>query len=178
MASLVFKSRTPEQVYKELLSSTAWIITNYGSGSGVLVHPEEKLVLTNYHVIDNDRSPLVYFPELRGDSLVSEPSAYLGNKASAIKSRVVMRDPGRDLALLRLENLPLKVQPVALAKKSADVGAKLFLSVLLGRILIMEMPKAPYGDFRPGMFVKFTRTNLGSLMGKLSTLKLSKHKLQ
>jgi len=126
MASLVFKSRTPEQVYKELLSSTAWIITNYGSGSGVLVHPEEKLVLTNYHVIDNDRSPLVYFPELRGDSLVSEPSAYLGNKASAIKSRVVMRDPGRDLALLRLENLPLKVQPVALAKKSADVGAKLF----------------------------------------------------
>ena len=126
MASLVFKSRTPEQVYKELLSSTAWIITNDGSGSGVLVHPEEKLLLTNYHVIDNDSSPLVYFPESRGDSLVSEPSSYLSNKTSAIKSRVVMRDPGRDLALLRLENLPLKIQPVALAKKSADVGAKLF----------------------------------------------------
>lgn len=125
-ASIAFKSRTPEQVYKDLLSSTAWIITNYGSGSGVLVHPEEKLLLTNYHVIDSDSSPLVYFPESRGDSVVSEPSAYLGNKSSGIKSRVVLRDPGRDLALIKLETLPLKVQPVALAKKSADVGAKLF----------------------------------------------------
>ena len=126
MASLVFKSRTPEQVYKELLSSTAWIITNDGSGSGVLVHPEEKLLLTNYHVIDNDSSPLVYFPESRGDTIISEPSAYLSNKSSGIKSRVILRDPGRDLALLKLETLPLKVQAVALSKKSADVGSKLF----------------------------------------------------
>jgi HEAT repeat protein/S1-C subfamily serine protease len=125
-----------EDVYRHLLKSTAFLMcaiekpkvrgTAFGSGS--IVHKDERLILTNYHVIDDAKTITVFFPELTADgSPITSPAHYF--KASArlgIKGTVVARSPGRDLALVQLTRLPADARPVGLAPKSCAPGQNVY----------------------------------------------------
>jgi len=101
-----------ENVYQTTLSSTAWIVTTKATGTGVLVDLDERLVVTNYHVIEGHEVATVYFPEQRAGRAVAEKGFYLKNKAVGINATVVASDKKRDIALLKLERIPDGIRPV------------------------------------------------------------------
>src|SRR5262249_47548230 len=53
-------------IYQYILKSTAWIITKHGEGAamgtGSLIDKENRLVLTNYHVVYGLEDFVVFFP--------------------------------------------------------------------------------------------------------------------
>jgi HEAT repeat protein/S1-C subfamily serine protease len=126
---------TPDQVYQHLLKSTVWIVNSerirignqegiaISSGSGVLLHRGEGLVLTNYHVVRDNPDAVVIFPSFRGKEVIREPKYYGENQASlGIRGRVVERDAGHDMALIKLERVPDQARALPLAPKSPDTG--------------------------------------------------------
>lgn len=114
--------RANPEVYEKVVKSTAWVLSTKGHGSGVLIDVEKKLLLTNYHVVENDSQVTVFFPQEVNGELVSKPMYYLQNRNLAIPGRVLMTDVRRDLALIELKNVPEGVQAVPLAAKSARPG--------------------------------------------------------
>lgn len=126
------KPLAPEEVYKQLLKSTAWIIRpergGVGIGSGGLVHADKRLVVTNAHVVGSATEVVVFFPELSpaGEPITS-PRYYIDRaKQLGIKGSVVSIDPGRDIALVKLDRLPTGVVPLRLAPKSPSPGQTVF----------------------------------------------------
>ena len=57
------------EVYSETLKSTAWVLAKTdgatSSGTGVLVNEEKKLLVTNFHVVGNARTAVIFFPEIK-----------------------------------------------------------------------------------------------------------------
>jgi HEAT repeat protein len=126
-----------EQVYSRLLKSVTWVVLvvngrAIGSGSGALVDKTNRLVLTNYHVIDEVLArrcqAIVVFPEYdsKSDKLISEEKHYMDEikKNQAYESWVVHKDSKRDLALIQINGLPERVMELPLAVRSPAVGQK------------------------------------------------------
>ena len=114
-------------IYQQTLKSTAWVVAKVegglSRGSGVLVDKERRLVVTNYHVVLNAREALIFFPYMKGDSVVAERNFYTRNaKKLGIKSRVVAVDQKRDLALIELPALSEDVPAIEFADESASPG--------------------------------------------------------
>lgn len=59
---LVGPCRANSDVYRKTLPTTAWILTSEAMGSGVLVSVEDRLLLTNQHVVGNEPEVRVVFP--------------------------------------------------------------------------------------------------------------------
>lgn len=124
-----------QRVYQQLLRSTAFILTREaedafgrsfrGAGSGVLVDKDRKLVLTNYHVVKELRSVIVFFPQRdEQNKLITLPRRYVENIADyGTTGRVVDRNPTKDLALIELDRVPNDVTALPLARKEADIGS-------------------------------------------------------
>ena len=114
-------------VYNQTLQSTAWVLAKSegltSSGSGVLVDSEKKLLITNFHVVGNARTAVIFFPEIKGGKPVVERDTYLKtvNKIG-VKGRVLAVDRKRDLALIELDNIPRGIAAVKLAETSCGPG--------------------------------------------------------
>src|SRR5512145_2874135 len=58
------------KVYEEALQSTTWVLTKTSgktsSGTGVLVDLEKRLVVTNFHVVGEARTAIIFFPAMEG----------------------------------------------------------------------------------------------------------------
>lgn len=98
------KTETPagnlggQQIYEKALKSTVWINNpGLGFGSGALINAEDRLVLTNYHVV------------FRG-------SSQGGNTIQTINGILTNLDP-RDKTV----NLPYKLYPIQLSRGNAYV---------------------------------------------------------
>ncbi len=118
-----------EEIYRRLLRSTVWIVAGDGkatwTGTGSLVDPAERLVITNEHVANETcQSLFALFPVQRGDTLVTENSRYwdLVKEKKAIPAQLVRVDKKRDLALIRLAALPPEAAPVRLSARSVVPG--------------------------------------------------------
>lgn len=124
---------TGEQVYQRLVRCSALILTRTGTrtgiGSGFVVHADKRFVVTNHHVVGRANEVALVFPlyDDKGD-LVTDLRKYDGSqvKEVAAKGQVVERDEARDLALIRLERLPSKVEAVTFAGKAAPTGSVVY----------------------------------------------------
>lgn len=109
-------------VYKANVKSVAWIVRvgpgGAYTGSGALIDLTDRLVLTNYHVVRDDESAFVFFPQYEKGNLVNQRAHYERLIPNAPKGKVVARDPKRDLALIRLDALPPGAKAIRLAKSS------------------------------------------------------------
>jgi S1-C subfamily serine protease len=115
--------RADPKVYAKVLPGTAWVITADGHGSGVLVDRSRRLMLTNYHVVQQNEKVAVFFPEVRQGKVVSEPGHYIANaQRLALAAEVVFTDPQRDLAIVRLPSVPVGARVVPLAAASPKPG--------------------------------------------------------
>lgn len=116
------------QVYQGVLKSIAWIHSPRGqgksaTGTGSLVDRQQRLILTNYHVVGDGDRVSVMFPIHERGKLIAEREQYIARvRADGIRGRVVARDRRRDLALIELDRLPDGVVPITLARDSAKPG--------------------------------------------------------
>lgn len=104
--------------YRQYSPSVALIVTNDSIGSGFLVDPSGSIV-TNKHVVGQQKQVVVVFkPLVEG----STPS-----KADAVSASVVKVDEVADLALLKVQSVPVHVSPLALGfLGDVEVGADVF----------------------------------------------------
>jgi S1-C subfamily serine protease len=114
-------------VYQKTLKSTAWVVVKtdqgYSLGSGVLIDKERRLVLTNYHVVQDSRDATIYFPAHRDGEVIAERSHYIQNESTlGIHSKVIAIDRRRDLALVELPTVGDDIPAIEIAEKGATPG--------------------------------------------------------
>jgi len=116
------------KVYEEALQSTTWVITKTAgktsSGTGVLVDLEKKLVVTNFHVVGEARTAIIFFPAMQNGKPIVTRKHYVDNvKTLGIRGRVLGVDRKRDLALIQLDRLPESgVKAIPMAADSPKPG--------------------------------------------------------
>lgn len=115
------------ETYRSTLKCTSWVLAKSdgetSSGTGVLVDAEKKLMITNFHVVGDARSTVVFFPAMKNGKPIVERSHYLKNvKKLGVRGRVLAIDRKRDLALIELDRIPDGVTAIALAKKEGESG--------------------------------------------------------
>jgi hypothetical protein len=115
-------------VYQKVVHSTVWVHSDRGggrhaTGSGSLVDKGRRLILTNYHVVGDVKTAIVYFPVFEGKKAVSERKYYTDRAGRlGIPGEVVEIDKGADLALIRVDRVPEGESELPLAKESPDPG--------------------------------------------------------
>jgi S1-C subfamily serine protease len=112
------------ELYRTLAPSVALIATDTGLGSGSLIATKPVagsaskagLILTNAHVVGNDRQVAVIFkPQQEGEKI---------DPAKAVLGRVLKVDPVRDLALVESVSVPANASVINFgAMNEVQVGA-------------------------------------------------------
>jgi S1-C subfamily serine protease len=120
------------ELYKKVVRSCVFIVTptkeGVASGSGSLIDSDQRLVLTNQHVVDENEYVFVQFPIFKADgSMINDKNVYMGNipENKALRGKVLHRDHTRDLAFVQLDPLPKgqKMPPaIPLVHKSVVSG--------------------------------------------------------
>ena len=127
-----------ENVYKKGLKSTVWIVQVVGregnrvslrTGSGSLIDAKQKLILTNYHVVEDIPDVTVCFPQFdKQGKLIPEKDKYRELLSQiGLKGRVIAKDSTRDLAIVQLPKetpLPRDTPALRLANESPDPGVR------------------------------------------------------
>ncbi len=115
------------KIYKKVVPSVVWIHSNrprgYATGTGTLIDLERKLVLTNYHVVEEESTAKLYFPTITNGQPKAEKKYYKDRMSSlAISGRIVAKDKRADLALIQLERVPEGIVAVPVSFTSAEPG--------------------------------------------------------
>src|SRR5262245_40942161 len=99
------------------------------TGTGSVVDANDRLILTNNHVVANMHELVVFFPTYENGKPVKERDRYLnmlkeGNKSPAdlIHAEIIAMDPLRDLALIRVPKLPPGTEALPIAKGVVNIG--------------------------------------------------------
>lgn len=116
-----------EKVYQEALRSTTWVLSKNSegtsSGTGVLVDAQQKLVVTNFHVVGDSRAAVIFFPDVEDGQPKVTRQHYLDNvKKLGVRGRVIAVDRKRDLALIQLDRIPDGAKAIELAPASIGPG--------------------------------------------------------
>jgi hypothetical protein len=115
------------KIYRQAVPSVVWVHSardrGLATGSGSLIDRDRRLVLTNYHVVEDNPRAKVFFPAFRDGLPVSERTYYLDRADRfAIPGRIVAVDKQADLALLQLDRLPDDVPAIPIAAASPAPG--------------------------------------------------------
>jgi S1-C subfamily serine protease len=104
-------------------------VTYQSVGSGVLVDAEKKLVVTAEHVVhrsirDGNFKTTVMFPVIGKSGKVNTDAVVYRKKRQqlAIAGEIIYFDRAKDLALIRLERVPVGVKALPLAAGDAEPG--------------------------------------------------------
>jgi len=110
-------------IYKQLIKSSAMIVTDGGHGSGALIDADRKLVFTNYHVVGEAEEVSVVFPQYEDGELMTDRSLVFRELGRfAVKGKVVARDMKRDLVLIEVESIPDGIAEVKIAEQAVSPG--------------------------------------------------------
>lgn len=116
-------------VYNYVLKSAVLILVTdgrtFGNGSGALIDKENRVVLTNHHVVDGADEIAVVFPtyDKSGKLIMSRTTfAKQFREGNLIKAKVLVADAKRDLALIQLGKVPDGVDALPLAKQQTSTG--------------------------------------------------------
>jgi V8-like Glu-specific endopeptidase len=115
------------EAYKSVIKSTVWIHSQHGralaTGTGSVIDKNARLILTNYHVVGDNKRTTVFFPAYRDGKPIPEKKYYTEReKTLGIRGDVLEIDKSADLAIIRLERIPAGVQELKLAGSSPDPG--------------------------------------------------------
>ncbi len=161
-----------EKLYQRVVKSCVFIVTpigdiGYAMGSGSLIDAERKLVLTNWHVVDENKAVYIQFPMLKKDgSVIVDKPAYINRakKREIAMSEVLYRDKSRDLAIVRAANVPSGTPALPIVRKSAAVGTTTWnigspgavtqvFSITEGKVRAVGQEKFPVGGGDGAFFV-------------------------
>lgn len=121
-------------VYQKAIKSLVWILGHHPNepsadkgtvtGSGSLIDGRDRVVITNYHVIQGRKLVTVLFPVFDKNTVITKRDKYLDvlRNGGGISAEVIASDPKRDLALIRLQQVPAKTPVLRLAGDSVFPG--------------------------------------------------------
>lgn len=145
------KFKGAEDIYEYYINSVVFIgnLKNnrvYGVGSGFVIRDKGELkIITNWHVIEGADNLSVW---LKPKTMVDEN--FLINKVDSYSAKLIKVNKTKDLAMLKVENLPLKIKPVNYGK---------FTKVKPGQnVFAIGHPEGLLWTFSPG-FVSQVRPN-------------------
>ena len=102
-----------QQIYDQAIHSVVFILTDEGSGSGVLIDKERRLVVTNQHVTGTAATVSVVFPyrdqngKLQKDvDFYADNVEWLVDNNYATRGDVIAQNVENDLAIVQLDWLP------------------------------------------------------------------------
>ncbi len=125
-SSAVAQEADGSKIYKKVVPSVVWIHSNrprgYATGTGTLIDLERKLVLTNYHVVEEESTAKLYFPTISNGQPKAEKKYYKDRASLAISGRIVAKDKRADLALIQLERVPEGIVAVPVSLTGAEPG--------------------------------------------------------
>ena len=125
----------PDTIYSKLVRSVARVQTPSGSGTAWVYDAERRLLVTNYHVVADNRTRSktanqqfisfdeveLVFPQFTPDGRsVGEKTEYA--KVKVVTARVIDSDSRRDLALLQADELPPGTREIPLAAALPEPG--------------------------------------------------------
>lgn len=127
LTSIANTAQADGNVFNKTLKATTWVLTKtdggISSGTGVLVDTEKKLVVTNFHVVGEARTAVVFFPDFKDEKLIVDREHYTDNVAKiSVRGRVLAIDRKRDLALIELDKLPEGVEALPLSATGITQG--------------------------------------------------------
>ena len=99
-----------------------------GKGTGWIIDRRRRLLVTCAHVVGDNETVNIIFPVRNGAAVVADRSYYfehmtdLRATGTAVRGRVLKRNPSVDLALIELESLPPVIEELPLAKVGAQPG--------------------------------------------------------
>lgn len=123
--------KADDKNFKRVLPSSVVVISEiakdastgkrkFTQGTGTLVDQKRRLVLTNYHCVDDRDSAVVIFPMFKEGKLVTARPAYMDvvRDNKGIAGKVLARSRQRDLAIIQLATLPSDTPALPLATSS------------------------------------------------------------
>ena len=111
------KFKGAEDIYNDFSSSVVFIGNRKGNrlegmGSGFVIKHKGKLqIITNWHVIDGADSLSIW---VKPDKMVDEN--YLITEIESYSAKLIKVNRTKDLAMLEVERLPIKIKPVSYGK--------------------------------------------------------------
>jgi serine protease Do len=112
-----------ERLYNRAIRSSAWIITKNSCGSGCVVDADNRLLLTNYHVAQEEAEVAVVFPQFAKGRLIDDRAYYWKNwQKLSVRGQVIHQDQKRDLALIQVSRLPATARALKLATATPRPG--------------------------------------------------------
>ena len=106
--TIVFRSASVNNLYKEHADSIVYIQTDVGLGSGVIINNDGDII-TNAHVISDSKNIFVVFKPIKGTNV----------PISAIhEAEIIKIDRRRDLALIRALYPPNNINPIRIGEIS------------------------------------------------------------
>lgn len=123
------KRLDPQEIYRQVLLATVSIVNHEVgcTGSGAVIDLEQRLVLTNEHVVGNAEEVDVYFPDFVDGQAVPNRKHYWSDRlrpreVEPVSGRVLLTDPRVDLAIVQLDKLPESARAIALSEQSVAPG--------------------------------------------------------
>jgi tetratricopeptide (TPR) repeat protein len=121
---------TSDQLYQQTTRSTAMIVVPQGEkasqGTGWLIDRDRKLLITNRHVVGVQKNVQVLFPVYRNGQLIDDRAYYL-KEAPRFRGQVIEANPGHDLAIVQLDQLPKEVRSLKLAAERPQAHESILL---------------------------------------------------
>jgi S1-C subfamily serine protease len=122
--SVAGSARADQAVFDKALQSSAFVVVpksgnQVGYGTGWVADREQRLVITNNHVVGAYDNVYIYLPVWDNASRLVTQSRELLRRQPRIPGRVLARDAKRDLALIQLDSLPSSVRALPLAEHAA-----------------------------------------------------------
>src|SRR5262249_25773310 len=126
-------SGSVQDIYNYVLKSTTWILNlqqdRISSGTGSVIDANERLILTNYHVVANMHELVVFFPIYENKKPVVERERYMTifkestkSPEDLLRAELIATDPTRDVALIRVPKLPPGTETLPIAKSLVNIG--------------------------------------------------------
>jgi serine protease Do len=127
-------SLSGKEVYQRTLKSTVWIAhavelgggrLALATGSGSVIDVPQRLILTNFHVVGDEKEVRIFFPQFdKQNKLVASKDVYIQQlqAGGGLRGRVLTADKKRDLALVQVDKLPTGTTSIPLAKESVGPG--------------------------------------------------------
>lgn len=130
LLAIPIPSVAQENVYRKALPSTLWIVQPIGGGrirmgSGSLIDAQKRLVLTNYHVVEDIKEVTAFFPIFDNKkNLIPERDKYMDllRAKAGIGGKVRFAESSKDLAIIQLDSIPKGTPALRLAKDSPTPG--------------------------------------------------------
>jgi serine protease Do len=124
-------------LYVRLLHSSTWVVVlrpgqpgtvSWNEGSGWVVSAKRKLVVTNYHVVGENRDVQVFFPYYVNNKALTARKPYVNLIAQGGGSpgTVIAVDKARDLAVIQLKSAPTWIKALPIAARGVTAGERVY----------------------------------------------------